>query len=564
MAIVSLSARTIRSKSFADGLLPQYQPARLAPNISSIQYLAIAGGGAGGVTNGGGGGAGGFSENYLTGLNFNVLGNSVYFDGTGDMLSYLLTDPSPITVSGDFTVEAWVYPTASESSYFFYFGAQKESYEGDRGIALTKTGGFLYVAGTGGGATGYTVTYPTAIQQNVWQHIALVRSGGSLTAYLNGQPGASTSASGLIRPYLNRGDLSGSLGFYTGTAVANWTAFTPTYYAGYISNLRFVNGTAVYTSAFTPPTSPLTAVANTNLLLCQSSTIVDRSSNALIITRNGDASVVANGPFFPNVTSTANLTLSIIIGAGGAGSGVASTQGANGGNTLIHSPVGLAANVLMIGGGGGGYYNASVQTNGSNGGSGGGAGAGGSGQSRSGGSGYGYPSPAQQGNPGGANFAQDGTGASGGGGGANGIGTTGTSNQSGGGAAGKVSSIIGYPQVYAGGGGGGGATAAGGAGVGAGYEGAWTASGAGTTGPSTTPAGSGNSNSGSGGGGGNASPFGNSGSGGSGVVILRYPDTFANAIVTGNPNVYYRAQNIIYRFHQSGSITFVNVPSYLL
>ena len=49
MAIVSLSARTIRSKSFADGLLPQYQAALLAPNISSIQYLAIAGGGAGGV-----------------------------------------------------------------------------------------------------------------------------------------------------------------------------------------------------------------------------------------------------------------------------------------------------------------------------------------------------------------------------------------------------------------------------------------------------------------------------------------------------------------------------------
>ena len=93
MAIVSLSARTIRSKSFADGLLPQYREAIRAPNISSIQYLAIAGGGAGGVTGGGGGGAGGFSESYLAGLNLNVLGNSVYFDGTGDMLSYMLAAP---------------------------------------------------------------------------------------------------------------------------------------------------------------------------------------------------------------------------------------------------------------------------------------------------------------------------------------------------------------------------------------------------------------------------------------------------------------------------------------
>ena len=574
MAIVSNSARTIRNKSFAAGLLPQYQSALRAPNINSIQYLAIAGGGAGGVTLGGGGGAGGFIERYLAGLNTNILGNSVYFDGTGDMLSYLLADPSPITVSGDFTVEAWVYPTASESSWIFLFGAQRVAYTGDRGIGLTKTGGFLVVYGAGGGGTELTVTYPTAIQQNVWQHIALVRSGGSLTAYLNGRPGASISASGLISPYLNRGDLSGSLGFYIGTNDANWTAFTPTYYAGYISNLRFVNGTAVYTSAFTPPTTPLTAVSNTNLLLCQSPTIVDKSSNALIITRSGDASVVANGPFSPNVTSTANLTLSIIIGAGGAGTGVASTQGVNGGNTLIYSPVGLTANVIAGGGGGGGYYSGGVQTNGSNGGSGGGAGAGGSGQSRSGGSGFGYPSPTQQGNPGGNNHAQDGAGASAGGGGAGGANAPDTPSTgvggngsppslSGSGGNGKYSSMIGYPRAYAAGGGGGGGTA-GGAYNGSGYEGSMFSSGSGTPGSSPIPAGSGNSNSGSGGGGGNASPLGNAGSGGSGIVILRYPDTFANATVTGNPNVYYRQDNIIYRFWQSGSITFADVPRYLL
>jgi hypothetical protein len=38
------------------------------------------------------------------------------------------------------------------------------------------------------------------------------------------------------------------------------------FFQGYISNFRVVKGTAVYTSAFVPPTAPVTAIANTALL----------------------------------------------------------------------------------------------------------------------------------------------------------------------------------------------------------------------------------------------------------------------------------------------------------
>jgi hypothetical protein len=44
--------------------------------------------------------------------------------------------------------------------------------------------------------------------------------------------------------------------------------------------------------------------------------------------------------------------------------------------------------------------------------------------------------------------------------------------------------------------------------------------------------------------------------GGSGIVVIRYPDTFATATTTGSPNVIYANANIIYRFWQSGSLTF--------
>jgi hypothetical protein len=60
-------------------------------------------------------------------------------------------------------------------------------------------------------------------------------------------------------------------------------------------------------------------------------------------------------------------------------------------------------------------------------------------------------------------------------------------------------------------------------------------------------------NTGGGGGGGYASV---GSAGASGIAVIRYPDTFALATTTGSPNVIYANANIIYRFWQSGTITF--------
>jgi hypothetical protein len=81
---------------------------------------------------------------------------------------------------------------------------------------------------------------------------------------------------------------------------------------GYISNLRLVKGTALYTSTFTPSTTPLTALTNTSLLTCQSNRFVDNSANNFTITVNGTPSVQRFNPFG---TSTAYST-SVIGGSG--------------------------------------------------------------------------------------------------------------------------------------------------------------------------------------------------------------------------------------------------------
>jgi hypothetical protein len=118
------------------------------------------------------------------------------------------------------------------------------------------------------------------------------------------------------------------------------------------------------------------------------------------------------------------------------------------------------------------------------------------------------------------------------------------------------SSISGANVAYAGGGGGSldgrmtGTKIAGQGGVGGGATAVF--------GDGATPN-SGNANTGGGGGGnyfGVAINNGAGGNGGSGIVILRYLDTFANATTTGSPQLTISGGYRIYRFTGDGSITF--------
>ena len=181
---------------------------------------------------------------------------SNYFDGVGDYL----TAPANTDFAfgqGDLTVEMWLYPTT--------------------GITTPANIGLFYIEQTGGLVVGLTdgkialgrrtlgysliTTYIPPV--NAWTHILVTRSGATAYIFANGvQVGSVTGAGGNPAnnsDYVCTTGLPTVAGNYAGGAGFG-------FFPGYISDLLVVKGTAIYTSNFTPPTEPLTPVANTSLL----------------------------------------------------------------------------------------------------------------------------------------------------------------------------------------------------------------------------------------------------------------------------------------------------------
>ena len=138
----------------------------------------------------------------------------------------------------------------------------------------------MHTDGYGQSATNFTL--PVTLQPNTWYHIALVRDGSNNeTVWIDGA--RSTS-----------GQQTDSRNYYSTATGINWAHCTwcvagSSKFAGErITNLRVLVGTALYSTSsttITVPTPPLTAIANTKLLLLATSAgtmTVDTSGNQTI------------------------------------------------------------------------------------------------------------------------------------------------------------------------------------------------------------------------------------------------------------------------------------------
>jgi hypothetical protein len=214
----------------------------------------------------------------LATLSESTTGGSVYFDGSGDYLS-LADDTDFDVAAGDFTAEGYFYFTDKSTTGTCFFAKWANTPGRNYGLVYIKSGSQYRFAWSSNGTdeTLYTSSgaYPGDVYR--WVHIAVVRNGTTLKVYRDGKEIISASI-GSSTIY------NSSTSFMVGRFESN----TNYDYSGWISNFRFVKGTAVYTSEFTPPTSPLSNITNTKLLCCKNSSSATASDvTPGTITANG-------------------------------------------------------------------------------------------------------------------------------------------------------------------------------------------------------------------------------------------------------------------------------------
>ena len=195
----------------------------------------------------------------------NAITGSVNFtnDGatsTGDYLRVDRKDNSDFNLStNDFTIEFWMYSrNVGSSLHLVTFAASTVSASSDAGFYVRQFGGVVQgYCFEGNNSIGVVAT--GTISKERWYHIAYVRNGSTFTMYLDGTSTATASSA-------EAANFDASWNLNIGSA------YTDVYhYNGYLSNLRIINGTALYTGNFTVPNTRLTNVSNTVLLACQSS-----------------------------------------------------------------------------------------------------------------------------------------------------------------------------------------------------------------------------------------------------------------------------------------------------
>ena len=205
-----------------------------------------------------------------------IVKGSVLFSGSNNLSVSNSTELNPGT--GDFTIEFWVNLNSTINNGSFYRANNNgvdifmKSVSGQNRLAM------------GQAQVGTLITDTVTMTTGAWVHVAAVRISGLTKLYKNGVlVGSAADANNYVTDGVNY------IGTQGGIRIN-----------GYMTNLRVVIGTGVYTGTFTPPTQPLTAITGTKLLLKTSNDanfLKDSSTNNFTITNTGSVTSQSLSPF---------------------------------------------------------------------------------------------------------------------------------------------------------------------------------------------------------------------------------------------------------------------------
>jgi hypothetical protein len=204
----------------------------------------------------------------------------VAFDGNDS-----LTFAGPGSVTGDFTIECFVNAAYSGGGFKRIIGANEGSQSSEYTTIRSSGGTIRYILGD---SSGYVSYNGSTIPAGQFSHVAITRSGSTVSYYLNGSRLSTSSLSSTFS--------------ITGLVLAH--GYGSEYTTGTISNARVVNGQALYTgSSYTVPTGPLTTTSqgatpsNVTNLVANTSTVTANGGTGSAGAAGGNPTAVSADPF---------------------------------------------------------------------------------------------------------------------------------------------------------------------------------------------------------------------------------------------------------------------------
>lgn len=195
--------------------------------------------------------------------------SSILFDGTGDSLT--LADSDDWTLgTGDFTVDLWIRTTSVTGN---------NTILGQWGGAGSTNAFLLYLAGAevtlntiddDDVTTFNLASSSTPISINTWHHVAVVRSGNDFDIYVDGTSVANGTSSISINAVTSQLNIGGTIG-----------VVTP--FEGHMDEIRWLKGTAAWTTNFTPPAGAYAITTGDMTLISNSVTASSAPSYGRIV-----------------------------------------------------------------------------------------------------------------------------------------------------------------------------------------------------------------------------------------------------------------------------------------